>query len=301
VAEGIYNNSYPSPDSWDIFDHPVPYMRFLQQQAGLRRVMAFGAPNANLNSAFEVSTMDSVMGFNPPRTLDLYIRYADAPSSIFMREAKRLPPERVLDRANVGLLGIRDAFADIVQAARDRGYRQIYADGYVSVFERSTPPRFFFSTEYRVAPTQAVAELVAEAPSREVLLEAEPGFAASVNVLDDPDVRVEAYNRNSVKLELNAPRQGLLYAAEANFDGWSAFVNGAPAPILTANYAFRAVVVPQGHVRVEFKYWPPGLTSGLTVSGASAAGLLILILFLRCPQSSGEDRTKWSPSEGHPA
>ena len=49
AAEGAYNNSYPSPAAWDIFDHPPPYLEMLRTEARGTRVFAVGAPTANTN------------------------------------------------------------------------------------------------------------------------------------------------------------------------------------------------------------------------------------------------------------
>ena len=284
AAEGIYNNTYPSPAAWDIFRHPAPYIRVLQKEAGSSRVFAVGAPYANTNEAFSISTLDSLMAFNPPRVFELYKRYASPPPGVFMREAASLPPEPVLDRMNVSFIGARNAFPWALTAARDRNYRLRFDDGYVSLFERATRPRFWFSSEFLVLPREAGLEAVGVAGTHEVILEAYPGFDSISSPLDDPPVTVEAYHRNSARLVVDAPRQGLLYASESFFDGWTASVNGLPAPILPANYAFRAVVVPQGRSRVEFSYWPPGLTSGLWSSGVSA---IIVLGLAVAPQSLG--------------
>jgi hypothetical protein len=274
ALEGIYNSSYPSPDAWNMFSHPVPYVQLLQREAARGRVLPFGALNANLNSAFEISSIDSLMPFNPPKVRTLYTRYTKSSQGLVMREAKEIPPEPVLDRANVRFLAVRDAFPDVVRAAQTRGYSVRFNDGYVWLFERPTLPRFFFSSEYRVLRAPSVLNAIAESPSREVLLESHPGFAPTPNAQADPDVRVESSHRNSVTLVVDAPRAGLLYAADSFFEGWTALVNGEPTRILPANYAFRAIAVAPGRSRVEFRYWPPGLTLGLAVSGASAVLLL---------------------------
>ena len=54
AVEGTYNSSYPSPDAWDMFAHPAPYVQELQRGAAHGRVLPFGALTANLNSAFEI-------------------------------------------------------------------------------------------------------------------------------------------------------------------------------------------------------------------------------------------------------
>jgi hypothetical protein len=277
VGEGLHNSSYPSPAAWDIFDHPVPYIQVLRQKAVAGRVFTFAAPNANLNSAYEIYTFDSLMPFNPPRALELYRRYTSAPRSILMRHARNVPPEPTLDIANIAVISVRNDFPDIVRAIAARGHPKIFDDGYVTLFERQTLPKYFFSSEYRVLPTSVALEAIAEARPRELVLEDEPGVPSTPNIGSDPSVRVDAVRPNSVTLLVDAPRPGLVYASESFLDGWSARVNGVETRILPANYAFRAIPVPQGAARIELRYWPPGLTLGLIVTGASAVGLLALM------------------------
>lgn len=97
----------------------------------------------------------------------------------------------------------------------------------------------------------------------------------------DPKVRVESARRNSLTLVVDAPRAGLVYVADSFAGGWSAMVNGIERPILPANYAFRAVAVQPGRNRVEMRYWPPGLTAGLSTTTASVAVFIALLLPVR--------------------
>src|SRR5207248_9071791 len=83
---------------------------------------------------------------------------------------------------------------------------------------------------------------------------------------------------NSLKFRIHAPRPGALYLADSFHSGWSAKVNGRPAKILPANYAFRAVPIPAGDVHVEFCYLPNGFAAGLLVSVLSSATSLALAI-----------------------
>jgi hypothetical protein len=280
AGEGAYNSTYPRPRAWNLFDHPVPYVRLLQKDASMTRVFALGTPPANSNEAFRVFVFDSLMAFNAPRVFQLYRRYASPPPGVFMNQASVIPPEPVLDRANVGFVGSYNAQTHFVREAEGRGYRRRFDDGFVTIFERTTPPRFWFSSEYRVVPATAALEAVGSMPAREreILLEEPPGFAAAPNATGDPDVRVEHYGNNAISLVVDAPRPGLVYASESFFDGWTASVNGKEMRVLPANYAFRAVVVPAGRSRVDLRYWPAGLSAGLALSSASAAVCLACAL-----------------------
>ncbi len=67
-----------------------------------------------------------------------------------------------------------------------------------------------------------------------------------------------------------------LVFAETWFPGWSATVNGAPAPILRANLAFQAVALPAGVSEVVFRY----RISHFEVGAAISVGTLIAALAL---------------------
>lgn len=278
AAEGIVNTAYPRQNRWDVWKHPPPYVQQLivHRQAG--RVYSASALPANAGSAFDLYELDSLMAVNQPRVFNLYKRYAAPRAYLFLREAEILPPEKVLDAANVALLAIREAREPLITEALARGgYGEIFRDGYVRVLARATEPRYYFTSSYRLAGAeQALAELPARR-SREVLLERPPGFGPEANAPGDPAVAARTL-RNRVVLRLHAPRPGLIYCSETLAPGWRAEVNGKPAPILAANYAFRAVPVPAGDVVITLSYFPPGLRSGLLVSLVAALGTVVLTL-----------------------
>jgi hypothetical protein len=278
VVEGFYNNHFPNPKRWDTFAHPPPYMRVLQREASATRVLPFGEPAANCNETFDVYSLDSLMAYNPPRIYDFYRRHTQSDATVFLTRARTIPSEPVLDRAAISFVAVWKGQASELAAAHARGYVRRYDDDFVSLFQRKTLPRFFYSSEYRVVPPAVALEDVALVSPREIILEESPGIAVAQNSPNDPLVTVEAYRRNFAAVIVDAPRPGLLYASESFFDGWSARVNGAPAAILPANYAFRAVVVPRGRSQVTFTYWPPGLTMGLWVSGLSVALLGVALV-----------------------
>ncbi|HEX6839828.1 MAG TPA: YfhO family protein, partial [Polyangia bacterium] len=70
------------------------------------------------------------------------------------------------------------------------------------------------------------------------------------------------------RLTLRCRASAASYAvvADAYFPGWSATVDGAPAPLLRANLAMRAVPLPPGDHTVELRYRPAHLAAGAVVS-----------------------------------
>jgi hypothetical protein len=274
AAEGVYNGWFPKPAAWNIFEHPVPYVRALQQTDHGSRVFPVGALPANVNSAFGIASVASQMAFNPPRMYRWFRRYTQPPRTVFMILPSALPPDPVLDGANIGFIGVHRIFTQFSEEASKRGYKVAFDDGFTILYERPTLPRFFFTSDYRVVDPSLALDAIATVAGREVVLETAPDVPPSPNAETDPAVTVESARRNSTTLVVDAPRPGLLYASESYFDGWSARIDGRPVEILPANYAFRAIAVPPGRSRIEFRYWPPGLTLGLVVSGGALLGLI---------------------------
>ena len=276
AVEAFLHTYYPRPKRFDVWRHPPDYVRALTRVAGYGRVFGAEAFTADAGGAFGIFQLDSYMACNAPRAFELYQAYAKPLSGpMFMSGARRqLPPEGVLDRAAVELLAIAYTSTQPMAEAEGRRYSPLYDDGLVRIFRRRGSPHFFFSSDFQVVPGKRALALLGDLPAgRRVLLESAPPVAATPNRPGDPEATVVAFGRNGYRLRVDAPRAGLVYSADSFMPGWSARVNGRPAEILPANYAFRAVAVPAGRCEVELSYWPPGLTPGLLVTLASALAL----------------------------
>ena len=137
-------------------------------------------------------------------------------------------------------------------------------------------PRALYVPQARVvADPAAVLDALAsgtEDPRRTALIEGTPaallgtpGGTGSAHVVDDVS--------ESVRIRVTATTAGFLVLADQDYPGWEATVNGTPAPIRRANFAFRLVAVPAGTSDVEFRYRPQSLVWGALVSSATAAAL----------------------------
>lgn len=276
AIEGISYAAYPRQKAWDVWRHPVPYVQTLKDGPRFGRVLALGAPEANTNSAFEVFGLDSLMAFNPPRVFQFYKAHLSPATEFFLRGGSRVPSEGVLDAANIERIVVRLANRELAGSLAERGYPIVFDDGYVRIHARAGRPRYFFTSRYRLVPEEnALTELGISAASGPLLLERAPSFRAASDDGGEPSVVVKEFRRNGYRLALRAPRAGLVYMSESYFDGWKARVNGRPAQILPANYAFRAVEVPPGEVEIEMSYRPPGFNVGLAVSLAAAVALAV--------------------------
>ena len=287
-VEGVINATYPRQPQWDVFAHPPKYVSAVQQLQRPARLFIAAALNANLASAFGIETLDSLYMFSPPRMYDIHEKYAAPAAAITLREATLLPPDPVLDRAAISHVLVRQQLPVVFVPAVLRSYPVAYEDDYVALFRRDEAlPRYFFTTEYLVTDRSSALTLISTAPSRQVVLESAPPFPPTPDGIDDPEPDVISAKLNSLALRIHAPRPGLLYIADAYYPGWSATVNGQPAPILIANYGFRAVTIPAGDVRLTLTYVPVGFVPGAIIS-LLALGITIALAFRR-PQTSASD------------
>ncbi len=60
--------------------------------------------------------------------------------------------------------------------------------------------------------------------------------------------------------------------------GWNAYINEKPADHIRANYILRAMVVPEGYNKIEFKFEPQVVQTGSMIALSSSIVLLLLII-----------------------
>jgi hypothetical protein len=91
--------------------------------------------------------------------------------------------------------------------------------------------------------------------------------------------QITGYHPNRVSITLDGTA-GWLVFSDVWFPGWTCRVDGVEVPVHRANHAFRAVPVPAGATRAEFRFEPRSYRIGWWVS-LCAVGLLVVVgLFL---------------------
>jgi hypothetical protein len=85
-----------------------------------------------------------------------------------------------------------------------------------------------------------------------------------------PQALITSYEDNAVTISADTETAGVLVLHDLYYPGWTAEVDGKPAPVLRVNVLFRGVQLAPGHHRVTFRFKP------LTLSNlAAAAGSLL--------------------------
>lgn len=119
------------------------------------------------------------------------------------------------------------------------------------------------------AASRAAISAPAFSPTQQVVLElSDVGSLASAPI----SAPIASNNPNGFSISLNLHQANWVVLADTWYPGWYAYIDGQPAALRRANYAFRAVWVPAGAHRVEFLYSPPSFQLGATLT---VVGLLI--------------------------
>ena len=96
-------------------------------------------------------------------------------------------------------------------------------------------------------------------------------------------------------IQTAANEDGILVLADSFYPGWDAYVDGKKAKIFKANHFFRAVPIPKGEHRIEFRYQPQSFKLGLIISLISLTCLVLVSLFLFLRQRKLGTTTVISP------
>ena len=86
-------------------------------------------------------------------------------------------------------------------------------------------------------------------------------------------VRWLSYEPNRIELEVITDSPGLLVLGEVFYPGWSARVDGSPAPIYRADGVVRAVPLSKGTHRVSMRYEPASVRWGAILSIVTFLGI----------------------------
>jgi hypothetical protein len=190
------------------------------------------------------------------------------------------PVEKV-DSPVLDLLGARYVVANARSAARFQAprFRHVASLPGNELFENTTAmPRFFLVHEVRQGTSLAGVDL------RKTALVEEP-IPLPEAADERPDmVRVTRYEPAEIELDVGTHGTALLVAAETEYPGWVAWVDGRETPIHRVDLAMRGVVVPDGAHRVRMEFRPGILWVGLAITIATSA---LLIGLAAWPEHAG--------------
>jgi hypothetical protein len=163
--------------------------------------------------------------------------------------------------------------------ARPHAVHEPIWDAQLGVYEnRSVMPRAF--VVYRAsepgsddAQARALAHLD---PRASVILDRAPLPAPIGDGRPLTPARLVSADRHHLVIYAEPTAPGVLVVSETDYPGWSATVDGKPAPLLRADYAFRGVALSAGPHRIEMRFVSRPARAGLALSLLGLFGLVAL-------------------------
>jgi hypothetical protein len=134
---------------------------------------------------------------------------------------------------------------------------------------RSALTRALFVGRAVVVPTHDAAWAAVRAdgfdPATTVILES----GVPLSNTPQSSLTITRYDPEQITIQVETDQAGYLVLPDAYYPGWRAEVDGQPAPIHRANFAFRAVYVPEGMHTVQWIFDPLLWKTGLAISAAT--------------------------------
>lgn len=270
---------------------------FLSKNAGINRIVGFGAANIEANFATQFS-LYSPDGYDPlyPKRYGEFIKSSEDGkiATQFTTQTRSdavlsFEKVRVLDVLGVKYVLDRNENASTQKTFPKERYSLIYQKDGWKIFEnKKALPRAFLVSNYKIAKTPEDFERTFFSkgfdPSKAIILE---------EILTDQNINnrtieqsnndnfgvanILEYKQNKIVINTNANISSLLFLSDTYYPGWKAYVDGKETKIYRADYTFRSIQVPKGEHDVIFAYDPESFKLGFSISVTSLV-LLVIIL-----------------------
>jgi len=115
-------------------------------------------------------------------------------------------------------------------------------------------------------------------PLREVVLQQDVSIRSTRAL--EAQAKIQSYENSFVAIQATTNQDSILVLADSIYPGWKAKVDGRETKILRANHFYRAVVLPKGEHRVEFRYEPQSFKLGVIISAFTLTSMAVVSLCL---------------------
>ncbi len=216
-----------------------------------------------------IRKIEATTGYNPLR-IGIYDRYVSPSETGWLASARRFPASfDGYDCALAQALGLEYVVIDrpieqLKQMSRPSRLEPLMAGPKVWIYRiPGAMARVKFSSRIRVADldaTRSGGELVNPPRRDEIAIDSEtpptvPAWLGALNEVGN-SAKIKSWRPGEIVVEVVAGGPGVLVLHDTYYPGWTATVDGNPAPILRAEVLFRGVEVPAGHHTVVFRFEP---------------------------------------------
>jgi len=116
-------------------------------------------------------------------------------------------------------------------------------------------------------------------PRKTVLLPVEAKSLVSLTNQANAQVSLKRFAPQQIEAQVEADSPVMVVIGQTYYHRWRAYLDGQPANLLRANYAFQAVPTPAGRHQVELRYQDRAFHAGALVSGFTLFACLMAWLF----------------------
>lgn len=308
IADLFYLFQKITPFAPEAFFYPqTPIITYMQKEAGINRFWGYGSGYIQPN----FQTFDRT--FSPegrdPLHLKAYTAFIETARTGKIPETLPRPDANIVQGYGVGnfatnpyrqklfnILGVKyvlnkdesllDASVPQGKTFPEKTYQLVWNSKPWQVYENNeVASRFFLTNEYRVETNQEKLIKTFYSDSfdekKTILLEKKPSVDVSHFV--NGKVILADYQPNIVTFTTQTDAPALLFLSDTYSPNWKVTVDGKEKEVLRADYAFRAVVVPEGKHTVTFSYLDKDFFNGVKVSALYALGLVIFFIIMRKP------------------
>ena len=174
------------------------------------------------------------------------------------------------------VVGHKDVVLDWEKFALD-----FQADPDINIYKNTTvlPRAFVVHKSWSVPDQEQAFTAIHRAdfdPATTVVVEG--GSTLDGDGLGVSEARIASFSNNEIKVEASCSVPGYLVMSEVYYPGWKVEVDGQPADLKRANYAFRAVFLPPGTHQVRFYFQPRSWEAGVVCSSITWIVLVAVAL-----------------------
>jgi Bacterial membrane protein YfhO len=213
------------------------------------------------------------LGYNPvqlPRYW-AYLRAANPLPMYYNAAVVNLPSLSLARMLGVRYLTVPDGVASPLP-----GHSVVDADGYQLIEVDGWEPRASVLSRWTVAPgAKSLLAVTAPGfdPARDpIVLTHDLGIPPPA-IAGARTATYREISAQDVVVNADTPANAIVLVRTSFDAGWSATVDGRPAPVVPADYLLQGVPIPAGRHTVELTYHDPEVTRGLQ------AGLIVWVLF----------------------
>ena len=280
---------------------------YIQKNAGLYRFWGYGTARfeSNLNAQYHTYSTDGT----DPLNLRLYNQFMQATNDgnlarVFNRSTRsdtgiavgygeRDLPENTNRLRIMDLLGVQYVLdrpenpKDNTTFSSSRFSPVTTLKNTYTIYENKLVyPRAYLASHYQTYTSVDDFErkfFAKEFNPRTTLLLPEETPRLSLTQASYADATISSYTPNEMSIETNSDAAQLLFLSDAYAPGWTATIDDQKTEVFRADYAFRAVAVPEGRHTIRFVYAPISVKIGFigTCIGIISLGIYIGLSIVR--------------------